>query len=387
MTVVDIRDELYKRQIEIVEVTEEHIYYAEEKNVEDVDAIYLLDYNCVEEQERIMAYFTFDDSSYIQHYYASEKSIIVLFENSSSKIWIVKIDKETGSEVLRKSVPLVGKFSSCVMIDDSNLVIYTKADDESKSLFNRCLETTNSETLANLYDLDRGYRYFIKDFRTARLVNGDMHCFKDSKGREYMLLCDPFSDEASKEAYAIKPQNIDKDIRDNIWSISKKRFLDGVKAGKERLDLKRIASAGIDGMVRFECISGDSIVFRAKKFSTGQEKFCAMSTVSGKVVPISDVKKKSEGTGYFTDNSNGKIYRLIKEDNLITLNGEVNSEANVTFPHSIGKFEGFIDDRFVVADNSTADAEPVLSLYDSRLNTLDTFQAHCRTMGKILVLF
>lgn len=387
MTVVDIRDELYKRQIEIVEVTEEHIYYAEEKNVEDIDAIYLLDYNCVEEQEKVMAYFTFDDSSYIQHYYASENSIIILFENDSSKIWIVKIDKATGSEVLRKSVPLVGKFSSCVMIDDNNLVIYTKADEESKGLFNRCLETTDSETIANLYDLERGYRYFIKDFRTARLLDEDMHRFTDSKGREYMLLCDPFSDETSKEAYAGEAKKIDKDVRDNIWSISKKRFLDGVKAGKEQLELKRIASAGIDGMVRFECISGDSIVFRAKKFSTGQETFCAMSTVSGKVVPVSAVKKRSGKVKYFTDNGSGKIYRLVAEDNLITLEGEVNSNAQITVPHSIGRIEGCIDDRFVVADNSSREEEPVLSLYDSRLNTLDTFQAHGKTKGKVLVLF
>lgn len=387
MTVIDIRDELYKRQIEIVEVTNDHIYYAEEKNVDDIDALYLLDYDCSQEKEKVMAYFTFDDASYMQHYYSSENCIIVLFENGSGKVWIVKIDKKTGNEILRKSVPLVGCYASCVMIDDNNLLIYTKADDDSKSLFNRCLETTNCDTIANLYDLEKGYRYFVKDFRTAQFIRKDMHRFTDSKGREYMLLCDPFSDEESKEAYAGESSKISEDVRDNIWSISKKRFLDGVKAGKEHLELKRIASAGIDGMVRFECISGESIVFRAKKFSTGQEKFCAMSTVSGKVVPVSDVKRKGEKSVYFTDSSTGKIYRLVKDNNIITLNGEINSNIQITFPENIGKIESCIDDRFIVANNSAADDEPMLSLYDSRLKTTDTFQAHCKTKGEILVLF
>lgn len=387
MTVIDIRDELYKRQIEIVEVTDEYIYYAEEKNVDGVDAIYLLEYDCTTEEEKIMAYFAFDDPSYIQHYYACGKSIIVLFENDKNKIWIVKIDKESGSEVLRKIVPLVGKFSSCVPIDDNNLIIYTKADEENRSLFNRCLETTNTDTIANLYDIEKGYRYFIKDFYTAMLIKDNMHMFSDPKGNEYMLLCDPYSDEESKEDYARESEKIDKDIRDNIWSISKKRFFKGVKSGKENLELKRIASAGIDGLVRFECISGDSIVFRAKKFSTGQEKFCAMSTVSGRVVPVSDVKKRSDESRYFTDNSSGKIYYMFKEEDLVTLRGEINSSAVITFPENIGRIEGCIGDRFIVADRSVAEDEPVLTLYDSRLKTTDTFQAHGKTNGEILVLF
>lgn len=387
MTVIDIRDELYKRQIEIIEVADDYIYYAEEKNVDGINAIYLLEYDCAEEQEKVMACFNFDDASYIQHYYACDKSIIVLFENDKNKIWIVKIDKSTGDEILRKSVPLIGRFFSCVPIDDDNLIIYTKADDESRSLFNRCLETTNTDTIANLYDIGKGYRYFIKDFYVAVLIRDNMHKFHDSKGNEYMLLCDPYSDEESKEVYAREARKIKEDIRDNIWSISKKRFFKGVKSGKEKLELKRIAGAGIDGLVRFECMSGDSIIFRAKKFSTGQEKFCAMSTVSGQVVPVSDVKKKSDVSKYFTDNSSGKIYHMFRENNSVTMRGEINSDAVITFPENIGKIEGCINDRFVVADRSVVDDEPILTLYDSRLKTLDTFQAHGKTNGEILVLF
>lgn len=387
MTVIDIRDELYKRQIEIVEVSDGYIYYAEEKNVDGIDALYLLEYNCGTEKERVMAYFTFDDASYIQHYYSCENSIILLFENDGSKIWIVKIDKNSGCEVMRKSVPLVGRFYDCVPIDDNNLIIYTKADDENKSLFNRCLETTDCDVIANMYDMEKGFRYFIRDFHTAELIRTNMHPFFDAKGKEYMLLCDPYSDEESKEVYAEEAKHIKGDIRDNIWSISKSKFLKEVRSGKEHLELKKVASAGIDGLVRFECVSGDYIVFRAKKFSTGQEKFCAMSTVNGKVRPVSDVKRKSESSQYYTDNSNGKIYYMFKDNDVVNLRGEINSNAQISFPKKLGRLKGCIDDRFVLADCSKDDDEPMLSVYDSRLKTTDIFQAHCKTKGEILVLF
>lgn len=387
MTVIDIRDELYQRQIEIVEVTDEYIYYAEEKNVDGIDALYLLEYDCAAEKERVMAYFTFDDASYIQHYYSCKDSIFLLFENDSSKVWIIKIDKSSGGEVLRKSVKLIGRFFDCVPIDDNNLVIYTKADDENRSLFNRCLEATNRDTMANLYDLDKGYRYFIKDFRTAELVRNEMHVFCDSKGREYMLLCEPYSDEASKEEYAREKERVGGDIRDNIWSISKNKFLKGVRSGREELELKKIASAGTDGLVRFECICGDSIVFRAKKFSTGQEKFLAMSTLSGKVVPISDVKKRSEKSRYFTDGNGGRIYYMFKDDSVVNLRGEINSRAHIKYPESIGRLECCFDDRFIVADRSKAEDEPMISIYDSVKGKTDTYEARCKTNGNLLVLF
>lgn len=387
MTVIDLRDELYTRRIEIIEITDDFIYYAEELKVNDADTVYVYSYNFATESEQVMSYFTFDDATYLQHFYACKDSIIVLFENDGNKAWIVKIDKKTGDEVLRKSVPLIGRFSDCVPIDDNNIIIYTKADEDKKELFNRCLETTNSDTMANLYALDENHRYFIRDFYTALLIKNNMHKFINSKGNEYMLLCDPYTDEKSKEELAKEQERITKDIRDNIWKISKKSFLNGVRKGDEKLKLKRIASAGTDGMVRFECISGDYIVFRAKTFSSGHEKFCAMSTLSGDVVPVADVKQRNDEAYYFTDNNSGKIYYMTRDDDSITLNGEINSHAKITYPGKIGKIESCIDDRFIIADSSVSYDEPLLSVHDGRLNLTDTYQAHAKTRGEILVFF
>lgn len=387
MTVIDLRDELYERQIEIIEITDDFVYYAEELRINGVDCIYLYSYSFSDENEKIMSHFAFDDETYLQHYYPCKDSIIVLFENDSSKVWIVKIDKNTCEEVLRKSVPLIGRFSECVPVDDSNIIIYTKSNDEKKELFNRCLEETNSDTIANLYDIEKGYRYFIKDFDTARLVKNSMYTFKNSKQREYLLLCDPYADEKTKEELSKDSDKISEDIRDNIWLISQKKFLEGVKRGKEHLERRRIASAGIEGFVRFECIGNDSIIFRAKQFSTGQERFCAMSMNSGKVSPIAPVHAQNSDACYFTDSSSGKVYYLTRDFDTVTLQGEINSRASITYPESVGRIECCIDDRFIIADNSQDSDNPIFSIYDGKLNCNDTHQSHLSAKGDKVILY
>lgn len=387
MTVIDLRDELYRRKIDIIEITDEFIYYAEELKINGVDTIYLYSYSFSQECERVMSYFTFDDATYLQHYYACKDSIIVLFENDTNRIWIVKVDKKTNEEVYRKKIPLIGRFFECVPIDDNNIIVYSKADSDSRELFNRCLEETNSECLANLYDLEKGYRYFIKDFKTAGLVKNSMHKFTDSKGVEQLLLCDPYCDEVEKEELSRELSKVPDDVRDNIWIISKMKFLDGVKSSREHIGLRKIASAGIEGLVRFECISGDKIIFRAKIFSHGKEQFFEMSTSSGEVKPIGEVKARNDTSRYFTDTENGKVYYMTRDDDNIMLKGEINSAAGIMYPHSIGRIESCIDDRFVIANSSKSYSEPLMSIYDGRLNLTDTYQARVKTKGEILVFF
>lgn len=387
MTVIDLRDELYRRKIDIIEITDEFIYYAEELKINGVDTIYLYSYSFSTGSERVMSYFTFDDATYLQHYYACKNSIIVLFENDTNRVWIVKVDKNSNEEVYRKKIPLIGRFFECVSIDDNNIIIYSKADSESRELFNRCLEETNSDCLANLYDLEQGYRYFVKDFRTAMLVKNSMYKFIDPKGTEQLLLCDPYCDESEKEELSRELSKVSEDIRDNIWIISKEKFLDGVKNSLESIGLKKVASAGAEGLVRFECISDDKIVFRAKVFAHGKEQFFEMSTVNGEVKAIGEVKSRNNMSHYFTDIENGRVYYMTRDDDNITLKGEINSNAVIKYPHSIGKIESCIDDRFVIADSSKSYGEPLMSIYDGRLNLTDTYQARVKTKGEILVFF
>ena len=90
MTVIDLRDELYKRKIEIIEITNDFIFYAEELKINGVDSVYLYSYSFSESSELLLSCFSFEDAAYIQHFYSCENSIIILFENGSGKVWVCR---------------------------------------------------------------------------------------------------------------------------------------------------------------------------------------------------------------------------------------------------------------------------------------------------------
>ncbi len=388
MTIIDLRDILFNRRIEIIEITDICAYYAEELRVNDIDTVYVYCYDFSLNTENIISYFSFEDDTYLQHYFICEDSIIILFENDGSRVWIIKIDKNTDNEVLRKRVPLIGRYFDCTLIDDNNIIIYTKADNEYREIFDRCLEETGFDMLANLYDLRMSYRYFIRDLKTAVLVKDNMHRFTDSKGIMRMILCDPYCEsEIEKEKLSETPSGVIEDIRDNIWEISKSKFLDGVKNDREKIGLKRIASAGAEGFVRYECTCGDGIIFRAKIFTTGREQFFEMSTASGDVKPICRVREKNDTARYFTDTDNGRIYYTTRDRENITLSGEINSSAEITYPYSIGQMIGCIDDRFIIADSSRSYNEPLTSVYDGKLDLTDTYRARVKIKNNFLVLY
>lgn len=389
MNVIDLRDELYKRRIEIIEINDDCVYYAEELSENGEDRIYLYNYDFGREEERVLAFFALGSPDYIEHFYSCGESILILFENNTSAAWLIKVNKRSGAELFRKKISLIGRFFDCVPVDENDIIIYTRADDDSRELFNRCLETTNSETIANMYDLERGFRYFIKDFKTAELLEKGMHAFTTGSGDERLLLSDPYCGEAEKEdlVRALKKQLEDSgdELRDNIWVISKSKLLDAIKSGTETITLRRAASAGLEGTVRFESVCGENIIFRAKVYSSQLEQFFEMSSSNGRVRPLCEVRPCGGDSAYFTDGSNGGIYYLTRDEDRIKLSGEVGSGANFAYPERIGEIESCIDDRYIIADMNTD--EPTTAIYDSRLGITDTFEARAKIKGRTVVLY
>lgn len=387
MNVIDLRDELYKRRIEIIEINDDCVYYAEELSAEDEERIYIYCYDFLDEEERVLAFYTLESTDFKERYYSCDGSIIVLFENGSSSAWVIKTDKQTGTELLRKKISLIGKFSDCVPIDDNSLIIYTSADEEHKELFNRCMETTNSDVIANMYDLEKGYRYFIKDFKTARLIGEGMQRFKSGSGDDKLLLCDPYCSESEKEKLVRSLSEGSRggdELRDNIWIISRRKLIEAIRSRTENISLRRVASAGLEGTVRYECINAGSVIFRAKLYKTQLEQYFSMSADNGKVRPLKKVRPRTGETSYFTD-CNGKVYYLSRSGRMIHLDGEIGSDADITYPEKVGEIESCIEDRYVIAERY--DDKPSTAIYDSRLGITDVFEARAKIKGTTVVLY
>ncbi len=380
MTVIDLRDDMYKRRIDVIEIEDGVIYYAEELNTRGSDSVCVYGYSFDDSAEQLMSCFVFDDAGYIQHYYTGKDSIIILFENSGSTVWIVKIDKKSGDEVYRKRIPLIGAFCDCVAIDDDNILIYTKADKEHKDMFNRCLEATNCSLIANLYDISRNERHFVKDFDTAMLIRNNMQTFT-AKGEEWMLLNDSFGSALEKQRIVEKLNISDDELEESIRVISKKAFLSGVRQKEEDTKPKKIVTAGSKGSVQLECICGDDVLMRARSFIHNAESYCSIPLFGGSITNVLDIT----GETFFTDSDEGKIYSVSSNGDEVELVGRVNTDVQITYPENIGKIVKCIDDRYVIGE-SKGDRDFV-TVYDSELDLKDVYQASGKIKGNILVLY
>lgn len=390
MNIVDLRDELYKRRIDMIAIRSDAVFYAEELNENGSERVCVYRYDPFLNAERVLASFELEDNEYIEHYYLLGDSIIILFENDGSVAWVVRIDSRSGEEQLRKKLALIGRYYDCVPVDEDNLIIYTRSDDEHRSLFNRCFETTNSEVMANLYDLAKGYRYFVKDFRTAGLIGKGAYSFTTSAGVDKLLLCDPYCGEDEKEelvhTLAGSIDGGEDDLRDNIWTVSKEKLIESVKSGMKKISMRCAASAGVEGTVRFVSMSDNKIILRAKVYRSGLEQFFEMSPSNGLTSAVCDVRRHKKGESYYVDAPSGNIYFMTRQGGRVRLEGEVGSEADVYFPEKVGRIVAFVDDRYIIADRSYGET-PQTAVYDSRKNITDIFEARAKAAGDTVILF
>ncbi len=386
MNVIDLRDKFYKRRIDIIGITDNSIYYAEENS--NGESISIYKYDSYRNKEKIIAEYSQNALDFIQHYYLCGNSIIILFENSENSAWVIKINKNSGEEYFKRKIHLIGRFFECVPLTDNEFIIYTKSDDEHKDLFKQCVEITGSEIMANLYDLDSGFRYFIKDFKTARLIENGAYSFKNAKSEETLLLCDPYCGETEKEemirTFNERLSEIPEDIRDNIWTISKEKLIVSIKSGSDKIRMRRVAGAGVEGTVRFESINEKNIVFRAKVYRTQVEQYLEMSVLNGRVKPVCRLARSGK-VRYYTDKVSGKIYMMKNLGDRICVEGAVGSEAKMIMPENMGEILACIDDRYIIASR-ISDVERT-AIYDSRLKITDTFQAKSKIYKDIVVLY
>ncbi len=111
MTVVDIRSFFTLRNVELIEVNKDFIYYAEEKNEEGHNNLFLLEYNRATRRERVITHYSLEDPTFVQHIYSFANSIVLLLENGGNRVWAFRVDKETGQETVRTQLHCIGGFA------------------------------------------------------------------------------------------------------------------------------------------------------------------------------------------------------------------------------------------------------------------------------------
>lgn len=393
MTVVDIRSFFTLRNVELIEVNEDFIYYAEEKNEEGHNNLFLLEYNRATRRERVITHYSLEDPTFVQHIYSFANSIVLLLENGGNRVWAFRVDKETGQETVRTQLHCIGGFAGSKALDERHILIYTQSDGECADLFKEYQKVTGCNRVAYLYDIEKEEKFFIKNLRLCRRQEEDFLLFSTQEGGQVLLL-EPYGDEELKQRCYRNARWIHADIRDSLWILPVEELIEGIQRGEEDFRRRPIMTADVNGMVRFTGMDSRSIYFKAKHFPTGGERICSYDKEDGTIEVLTDLEQPGEENWrYYFEKNGAKVYRLEeKEDDTVVVTGIVNSNIQTKYEKKLGELVSCVEDRFLitkktVTDDKEHDDFEYYTIYDTVKNTEDSFECKGSVWGDTLVLY
>lgn len=380
MTVVDIRNVFEKRRIQLFYVDDDFIYYAEEKLRGELSNLYILEYNRDTRREKLVTNYTLEDSSFVQHIFAFEETIILVLENSSSSLWVVELDRRSGMELSRRKLNFTGRFYECKAVDANNIIFTTAADEKSKSFFKQYKALTKCDTLAYIYDIEQDKKSFIRCPLISKVGCDSLFTIKTKDGNKLIIL-DPWGDEETKLYYFREQRWISADIRDNIWICDLDSALLELKGGKENLSVHCIASADIKGMVRYAAITDKKLYMKATHFKSGLEKICSYDFENGSIEALAELLPCEDNESYYVEKLTGLTYKLTVDEDK-TLVESMTSDFRAKYKSSLGKFSACIENRFIITKDDKS-----ICIIDTKANTENKYDCKCEIYGNTIVLY
>ncbi len=391
MVVVDIRNVFAVRNVEIIEINDDFIYYAEEKKEEGHNNLFLLEYNRVSKRERVVTHYSLDDPTFVQHLFSFPDSIVLLLENGGESVWVIRVDKNTGEETARLKIKLIGAFSDCKALDKGHILLWTTANEKYEELFAKYHEKTGHARIAYLHDLDTAEKYLVRDQILCRLGGEDIVLYWEA-GESRALLLNPYGDEAHKEKCYKNARWISQPVCDYIWDGLVSDILRELMDGAEALTLKKLVTAGIEGLARYTGMEQGYVYFRARHFPTESECICRCDKSTGKVEVLSQLSFDREDCYYHVDMKECKVYRITEGEETCLVKGVVNSQVQGEYQKQLGEFVSCVEDRFLITRKVMTDSLgnyefEYHSICDLKKKTEESFECKCVVSKNTLVLY
>ena len=392
MTVIDIRSIFSDRHIQIVDVNASYIYYAEEKNQDGQNELFLLEYNRKTRKERLVMNYQLDDPTFVHHIYAFEKTIVLVLENGSNSFWLIELDKKSGGELNRRKLVCTGSFKECMMPDNDHLLIYMAEDAANTEVFKKYKELTGSECLCYLYHISANRKFFVNAPLISRIGCQNIKPI-EANGERYLVLADPYCEEGLKEHYYSEQRWISADVRDNIWLCKTTDLEQDIEDGKDSITKKCIASADIKALVRYMGINGEKVYFRAKEFRSSTEKICSYDLTDGTLsVELTPEKPKKKNIFYLIEDDPYKTFTVTVGEEKTHIRGLINSEADISYDNSLGSLMTCIENRYCITKKTIFSEESKREftyyyLYDAETGKYESYECSCMIKGNTMLLF
>ena len=387
MKIVDLRSTLVTCNDRLIEISGEHIYYAEEKNMEGHQNLFLLAYNREEHSERVLADYRVTRPDYVMHYFPFEDHILVVMEDGGSEAWLLKLDKHTGKEQRLVQAHFAGSFVDCCALDADHVVLYAKASRRDASLFREYRRHTGFTQAACLYDLEKDCCWSIQD---PRICAGARLLPFSGGGERKLLVTQPYGTEEEKRKAYRDRRWVGEHIEDRVWLCTVDEFTEAVEQERPAAPMVRILQSGTDGMVRFAGEDSDSLYFRALYFPTDDQHILSVSKHTGKKQDAAQLNLSPEEADARFLSDNGHFLKLTATENdKVHVKGILNSTIDATYSRELGELISCMDDRYLIFRDTMSDETDSIifySIYDIKTGKTQEFEGSCAIQENVLVL-
>lgn len=391
MKVVDLRNLFGSCNDALIEISDERIYYAEEKVEEGHNSLFLLEYNRVTHRERIISNYFLTDPSFVQHYFSFPEDIVIVMESGESEAWVLRVDKQTGKEKSMARLSFIGTFLDCRALDETHVIFYTVSGETHRQLFQEYEKLTGFSKVAYLYDLEEERYYYVRD---PRICNSDSKnlILYEIDGEARLLVLQPYGTEEEKMKSYQNRRWLGDNINDNIWLCPLFDLIVSIKSGEPAVPLELIFSAGSGGLVRYVGMDEENIYFRARYFPTDDQRVCAYHKKTEKKAAVARLSLESgEQEAVFSiDPDGGRAYRITEDEDGFEVTGVLNSEINTRYSKELGNFVTCVDDRFIIARYILSDEKDSFefnSIYDTQTGTQKSYECSCAVENGTVVLY
>lgn len=390
MTIVDMRNFFTDCEVHLIEINNDHIYYAEQKEEEGHDSLFVLEYDRRTQTERVIANYILSNPSGQRYYFAFETDLIMVLPRDGHRAWILRIDKQSGKEKNRKELHLFGDLADCMAPDPEHLLLFTVPNQEHKPLFDKYQELTGFPQIVYLYDLHSDTYVYLKDPRFCYAAGHQIVPFQH-RGEPWLLLLMPFGSEGEKESFFQKKDSLEYEISDFIWTCPLRRFLRDARQGRQ-VSMTPLFQSSTDGLIRYAGMDQDNLYFRARHFPSEDQRICMVNrdTWHKDVAIMLNLLENEDPADFLIDTSGGQVFRVSRRDGLCEIQGVLNSNVRGSYADDLGDFVACVEDRFLVARYVLSDGQDSFEfhfIFDVLTQEKRSFECRCAVHQDTIVLY
>ncbi len=391
MKIEDLRNIFTGSRVELIELSGEYIYYAEEKQEEGLNSLFLLEYNRRTKRERVVANYILNDPSFVHHYFAFPADIVMLIEDGGSELWILSLDKESGRERTMARLSLIGGFQGCAALDSSHLLVWTQENEKSRELFRAYRSMTGQERVCYLYDLAEGKYYYVKDPRLCAAQPGEVvPC--QVQGAEQLLVLEPHGDEAEKRKCYRNRRWLGEDVNDNVWLCPVLDAVVSIKAGEPKTPMELVLSVGTGGLLRYAGLDSQGLYFRAEYFPDSDQRLVVLRREDGGKEAVCSLPQGEGDRLLFQSGGAGPFRAYLVQDKgeEYRVRGLYGASLDTAFSKELGELVACVEDRYLVARYILADETDSFefhSVRDAQTGSQQSYECRCAVLDQTVVLY